>query len=262
MNYLKDTVENIKTKSIFTTIFAVIVPTLIFILIRTQNKSARRMGVGYSVADSICEMTGMLNLISLLFVILAVFYNVYLNDDLSVSAIIRHESRGMIWLGKVYRSCVSSFFIAIYMMLSTIIISLYYADSWINFSQKDSIFYREISALYGYEPALNINISFLQVVLYGFLSLFAIILLFTIFLMLMELFTNHMVIGWLIIIPMPLIEGYGGVPILAKFLSNYYLYWLDMDYMMFRYIVPVIWFLVILILGFIKMRKRDFINET
>lgn len=262
MKSYKDTIENIKSKYILTTIFAVIVPTFVLLLTRRQYKYANVRGLGYSVADGICQLTSFLSIFSVMFIVFAVFYNVYINENLSVASILRYESRGMIWLCTIYRTCVSTVILAIYMMLSTMAISGFYADSMINFNQKKSLFYYYVTSLYGNEIVLDANISFIQVVLYGFISLFLIIIVFTMIMLLFDLFTNQMVIGALVTITIPTIEAYTELSILTKYLSNHYFYWIDMNHMTFRLIVPSIWFIVLLIIGFIKIRKKDFINEV
>lgn len=264
---IKGTKHVFLTKSVFVLVYAVTALALITLSISKGVRDSCNMKLTFSIADGLCKLTTFEYFLPCILILHAVYFNISIVDDLSLVEIVRHDSRGGVWIRESRKIFVLSLCFSIYAFLSAIVISLFFTNSAINFDETNSLFYYYTEAYSGPSAGNPYGVSFVQVVIFAFVSLFFAFYLISMIVFLMKWLTNNVFIGWIIVMLIIAVDLGGGVPVLGGEyslllgnISNGYPYFLNIRNMIIRLVIPFVWLIVMNISGLIAAERKDFID--
>lgn len=262
---IREVNQSIFSKPIFITIYILTAFILIFLTVSSGVREANNMKLTFSVADSYIKLTTFMYLMPTVIIFQSVYFVMIFIDDLRTIDIVRHNSRTEIWVKQVRKIFITSLYFTIFIIASTFVISIFFSDSLINFDKTNSLFYYYTEAFSGATVSNPYGITFGQIFIFSFISVYLAILIISMIVFLIKWMTNNVFIGWIIVIVIVTADIQHGfstfrnnIQILVGNLNNFYPCFLNISNMVTRLINPIIWCVAIYIIGYTLTQRKDF----
>lgn len=254
--WFKELLRDCRSQWIILALYIILIPILIYFYLISRINTFQRYGVVTSLTDCFLFITENF-FFALMIVPLSVYFLLYLfRNDFKTNFIIRQKSKQIIWMKQTYKSLIFSIFFTFYLGFWTYIIGGNFSEVFINWDSRRSIYYLV-------NKTTSEDISFLKVVVMFIIVSVIIVFFINILFQLVLWLTNKTIIGWLLIFSIGCWDIFQhSNDILYGRLTINHNFWNDPSDIKNSMIFVICIILLLLAVGFLIAKRKDFLNEN